>query len=460
MIRLGFLSSILLYIVSPSIVCGQVVVQSWYVTDGGGSVGTSPELVLYNSLAQSAVQSGSSADLSLMSGYVPGIGKGSALLLQQLSTSWNMISISLFVSDYRRSILYPSASSQAFSYQAGYTSRETLQLGMGYWLKFPSDTSIVMAGSVDSTDTIMVTANWNMIGAISSSVPISSIISVPPLIVTSGTFYGYSSNTGYYSEDTLQPGKAYWVKVSSAGKLIVTSGGLTKSATSIAMTGAKGSPPDVPPFLSQANVITVTDAIGRSKALSYGTAGQVADMDQFELPPSPPAGIFDVRYGSNRWYEFSQMGEPKEIPVIITGARFPLSISWKGHASATLIVDGIKYSLVHANEVRIANPASRIILHLSRTTPLSMATDFSLSQNYPNPFNPVTVIRYSLPVSRHVSLKIYNVLGQLVSVLVDELQDVGSKTVEWNAGNMPSGIYYYQLTSGPFTQAKKLMLLK
>jgi hypothetical protein len=92
-------------------------------------------------------------------------------------------------------------------------------------------------------------------------------------------------------------------------------------------------------------------------------------------------------------------------------------------------------------------------------------TTYSLQQNYPNPFNPSTTIKYSLPTAERVSLKIYNILGQEVVTLVDELQDAGYKQTTWDAkdlyGNqVVSGIYIYRLQSDNFVQSKKMILLK
>jgi len=89
-----------------------------------------------------------------------------------------------------------------------------------------------------------------------------------------------------------------------------------------------------------------------------------------------------------------------------------------------------------------------------------LPVQFSLSQNYPNPFNPSTVINYSLPVDGIVTLKIYNTIGQEVATLVNEMHDAGLKSVTWDASNMPSGIYYYKLQAGSFSDTKKLLLMK
>ena len=83
-----------------------------------------------------------------------------------------------------------------------------------------------------------------------------------------------------------------------------------------------------------------------------------------------------------------------------------------------------------------------------------------LEQNYPNPFNPTTAISYQLPTSNYVSLEIFDVLGREVAMLVNGLEQAGSYTVSWEAANMPSGIYYYRLTAGNFSETRKMILMK
>jgi len=86
--------------------------------------------------------------------------------------------------------------------------------------------------------------------------------------------------------------------------------------------------------------------------------------------------------------------------------------------------------------------------------------EFSLSQNYPNPFNPNTLISYDLPAADYVSLKIFDLLGKEVVTLVNEKQNAGSYSVNFNGSNLSSGMYYYKLESGNFTDTKKMILIK
>ncbi|MDL1892866.1 T9SS type A sorting domain-containing protein, partial [Sphingobacteriales bacterium CHB3] len=83
-----------------------------------------------------------------------------------------------------------------------------------------------------------------------------------------------------------------------------------------------------------------------------------------------------------------------------------------------------------------------------------------LSQNYPNPFNPSTTIKFAIPMKEYVTLKIYNAIGQLVATLQDGELNAGSFEATWNASHVASGVYFYRLQAGNFSQTKKLMLLK
>jgi photosystem II stability/assembly factor-like uncharacterized protein len=89
-----------------------------------------------------------------------------------------------------------------------------------------------------------------------------------------------------------------------------------------------------------------------------------------------------------------------------------------------------------------------------------LPSEMVLSQNYPNPFNPSTTIRYELPSASHVNLRMFDILGREVSVLVNERRDAGVHEVRFDGSNLASGVYFYRLQAGDFTQTKRLLLLR
>jgi photosystem II stability/assembly factor-like uncharacterized protein len=91
---------------------------------------------------------------------------------------------------------------------------------------------------------------------------------------------------------------------------------------------------------------------------------------------------------------------------------------------------------------------------------IPFANEFLLSQNYPNPFNPTTKIEFRIADFGFVNLKVYDILGREVAILVNEEKPAGEYEIEFNAANLPSGIYFYQLKAGQFSQTKKMILLK
>jgi hypothetical protein len=86
--------------------------------------------------------------------------------------------------------------------------------------------------------------------------------------------------------------------------------------------------------------------------------------------------------------------------------------------------------------------------------------EYALFQNYPNPFNPVTSISYALPSASYVHLSVYNTIGQQMAVLVDGWQSAGNKSVNLDASNWSSGVYFYRLQAGDFKDMKKMILIK
>ncbi|MCX6164548.1 MAG: T9SS type A sorting domain-containing protein, partial [Ignavibacteriae bacterium] len=112
-------------------------------------------------------------------------------------------------------------------------------------------------------------------------------------------------------------------------------------------------------------------------------------------------------------------------------------------------VDKLKFSLIDG---------SCLITSINNQS--TIPVEFNLSQNYPNPFNPVTKIKYSIPKAGLVKLSVYDILGKEVEVLVNEYRVPGNYIVDFEASKLFSGVYFYKLTSGDFSDTKKMMLIK
>jgi hypothetical protein len=156
---------------------------------------------------------------------------------------WNMVSVPLTVSDARRSVLYPTATSGAFAYQAGYAQKETLRYGSGYWLKFASDQSVDLAGIPLPAETVAVTTGWNMIGSQSDPLSVAAVTSDPGGILQS-QFYSYAG--AYTVADSIRPGQGYWVKANQPGVVVLAPAASASSHQAFASVLSSELPPPPP----------------------------------------------------------------------------------------------------------------------------------------------------------------------------------------------------------------------
>jgi len=114
---------------------------------------------------------------------------------------------------------------------------------------------------------------------------------------------------------------------------------------------------------------------------------------------------------------------------------------------------------LYLDNIRVKYPESTTPVGVEAE--ISSPSDFHLSQNYPNPFNPATVISFNIPESSElVHLRVYDILGREAAVLLNGEMNAGFHKVEWNASDFPSGIYFYRIDAGKYSETKKMMLLK
>ncbi len=156
---------------------------------------------------------------------------------------WNLVSVPLTMPDYSMAALYPSAIGAAYAYAGAYVAHDTLTNATGYWMKFPAGDTVPMAGFARTSDTVDVAEGWNIVGSISSPIPVTAVSTIPGGLVSSG-FFAYGGS--YALSSTIEPARGYWVKSSGAGKLVFTEDSVAAPAAAIRIIPTGELPPPPP----------------------------------------------------------------------------------------------------------------------------------------------------------------------------------------------------------------------
>jgi hypothetical protein len=382
--------------------------------------------------------------------------------------NWELVSLPVATGDRRKSSLFPYSTSSAFSFASGYLQKDTLEYGKGYWIKTQQN---LITGCALTSDTIPVTVSWNIIGSLSTPVPVSSIVSLPESIITSSIF-GYDHQTGYSVADSIIPGKGYWVKTNTPGTLILS----TLAAVS------KQAPADAGQPLHS---LVIADGMGRSQQLFVGAGSETGSFDG-EMPPVAPPGAYDARFGTSKFVQFHPENFENELiyPISIQSSSDKIIFSWKVENEEKFTYILVENSgTQEVSLTRLSSSGSRSftrhkhstfaikVQHASGVTELPRA--FAMGNVYPNPFNPSTRFSYSLPAESYVRVIVYSVLGEEVGELVNGIVPAGTYLQEWNGrrasgAQVSSGLYVVRLSArslspaagGEFSAVQKVLFIK
>ncbi len=289
-------------------------------TNGGGSWEE-----LYNGLPNTVIRHLDYSKISkkLIAGthgrgvYAAAIDFMSATVNFSTPKGWSLISLPVAATEMAKDSLFPNSESAAFNFSDGYEVSNILNVGTGYWLKFPALQSHSIKGRIFDNFSIPVRSGWNLIGGLHSPINTASISSIPPNILST-EFFGY--NGQYVISNVLNPGSGYWVKTNSAGTLIINSSYKVQN------------------FFDRANferydIITITDAQAKELFLYLNDGDE--NLDRYELPPFSPDIFSDVRFSSGKLIENSA----NDLDVQITNLNFPIKISFNSLSKDKIIIE-------------------------------------------------------------------------------------------------------------------------
>lgn len=197
--------------------------------------------------------------------------------------------------------------------------------------------------------------------------------------------------------------------------------------------------------------------------LSYGSPNSETDTAFYEFTV---ANLTSPITGSHFHLASTGTAGPVLTPIPLTGNTVKSSWVFDDQNLSTRLLNGNIYANVHTSNFPDGEIRGQILFSTSKNFVYvkedysGLPEGFSLYQNYPNPFNPETKIKFSVPSEGFVKLRIYNLIGEEVAVLLNQQIRAGAYEVNWNAANYPSGIYFYKLDNGQNISVKKMILMK
>jgi hypothetical protein len=317
----------------------------------------------------------------------------------------------------------PHGFGQAFNfsadsgYQIGLVIVDGVEIGTPGSHFFPAvstDHDIGVYFRNDSTTINYVKGNWNLV-----SVPSLVGDYTKTSLFPSATSDAFGFDGSYQTESVLENEAGYWMKFAA---------------------------PEVV-YLYGTPLMTDTFNV----AEGWNMIGSISEeVPVANITSDPPGIVTSQFYGYAKGYAISSSIVPSKGYWVKADQSGQLVLS-----SSPSQVPGNRIKIVPTEELPPA-PPDHTVTEIIRTIP----EKFVLHQNYPNPFNPTTVIRYDLPAAHEVTVAIYNTIGERVALLSEGFREPGSHEVYWSAAGFPTGVYFYQFRAGPYSDIRKMVLVK
>jgi hypothetical protein len=310
-------------------------------------------------------------------------------------------------------------------------------------------TGSVTGLSLDQLD-VGLNAGWNLLSGLSFPIDVNTI-NDPQEIIIPFTYYQFDG--AYILTEVLEPGTGYWVRTSGEGTVEMIFDGVERRVI------------EQTQFFDEVNTLTFKNKNDISIQLYFGIELNEEQKQMFSLPPVPPflsdleTPVLDIRF-DNEYRVCSSQGT-----LNLLSSRETETIDYD-------IIDGKTWELTHLSsnysisltgKGQINVPGNQSEYLLKETSFTDLPAEFNLFPAFPNPFNPVTQVQFSIPQSEAqnpTSVGVYDLNGTLIETLSNGYLDAGIHQVIWNAGTLPSGMYFIRMQSGHFDKTIKTMLIK
>jgi len=264
------------------------------------------------------------------------------------------------------------------------------------------------------TYTYLAKAPWNLV-----SLPAEVSSPGASVLYPTSTSRMYRYESAYVEAESLEFGRGYWVRLAPAKEVEIT--------------GAE----------------RLSDTIDVSEG--WNLIGSISR-------PIPVSGIGSIPGGVATSAFFGFNGIYKDVDSLFPGEGYWVKAGQEGKlllSAGPELPASVKIAISSQPEDLPPTPPGR-----NDDSGEHIPSRYDLVQNFPNPFNPTTVIRCTVPLDGHVSLKVYDVIGREIATLINEPRAPGEYSVSWDASRVPSGVYYYRLVAGTYSDSKKMILLR
>jgi len=356
------------------------------------------------------------------------------------------------ISSPQKESTYQLSNSQIFSFDRIYQRANDILPGYGYWVRGDANERIEIRGEALLELGLNLQEGWNLVGGLSDRSPVSSILD-PDNILTDAPVFYYNQGS-YHQASELEPGIGYWIYAAEEGPIRLEAGAPQVREKQMKM------------LVNEESEFYHLYFENENSTQDFWISEQPLTAEQkirFVLPPKAPEPGLDVR--SSAGYAISRQHSDQ---IEITSTSWPIEVTMTApensdpdyiyRITGKNSTDEVHFNLNPGQTIRINNELDYLILervHIDETI-----QEYFVYPNYPNPFNPSTSIQYQLPEQSHVLVDVFNVAGQRVSTLVNQQQQAGMYTIQFDGSSHASGVYFVRFQAGSFSQIQKLTLIK